>query len=268
MSRQSQSTPKFSTDTIAFLKKAARQKRGDWLEKNQAEYDSVLREPLTHLAETVIRELSPLAPDYHFPKRGLGRLKRSANRVAEQGVSLYKNWLSYSAARPRVSRFEHHPNLFFLINSEDAKDPVLVAGGLYMPSSQQTRKIREAIAHDASAFDLLFESKDFSKRFPGGFSKEKTSTRPPRGFDPNHERLDWLKLQAFFVWKPYSKKEYASAGFAKLVAEDFKQILRLNRLLEKVVIGKGLAAPKKARRSTSLLENLESIEASRRPMDF
>lgn len=258
---------KFSRKTIAFLEKAGRQKRTDWLEKNQEEYDEVLRSPLMHLADIVHRELRALAPDYHFPRKGIGRLKRPSHAVKERGGKLFKNWMTYSAARPRVSRFEHNPNLFFLINSEDKKDPILVAGGLYMPSSQQIRKIREAIAKDASAFDRLFSSKEFKKRFPEGFSEDKKSKRPPRGFDPEHKRIEWLKLQAFFVWRRYSVKEFSSADFPRLVSQDFKQILRFNRLLEAILLGGGLPT-RVTQPKSSLLKRLENFPAPRREVDF
>lgn len=260
--------PKFSAKTIEFLKKAGREKRVNWLEKNQGDYDLLLREPLTHLATTVKEEISSLAPDYHYPQKGLGRLKRPANRVAERGGGLYKNWIHYSAARPRQSRFETNPNLFFLINTEDKDDPVLVAGGLYMPSSRQTKAIREAIARDASPFEKLFADKDFKRCFRGGFSLEKSATRPPRGFDPAHPKIDWLKLQAFFVWRPYSMKEFSSPKFAEIVVKDFKQILRLNRLLEKALVNRPVETSREVNRSKGLLDRLEGIERIERQMDF
>jgi uncharacterized protein (DUF2461 family) len=177
--------------------------------------------------------------------------------------------MTYSASRPRTSRFEHNPNLFFLINSEDEKDPVLVAGGLYMPSSKQTRAIREAIANDTTAFDLLFKTKEFSRRFPGGFSIEKSSTRPPRGFDVNHPKMNWLKLQAFFVWRSYTKKEFSSKAFASIVAEDWKQILRLNRILEQILQGQPrIQSPAIPPRSRSVLDKLEEIGSFHQKMDF
>ncbi len=262
-------TPRFSNKTIAFLKKASEQKNPNWLDRNRDEYERVLLVPLNHLAKTLACELNPIAPDYHFPKKGLGRIKRPANRVAERGGGLFKSWMTYSASRPRTSRFEHNPNLFFFINSEDSKDPVLVAGGLYMPSSQQVRRIRESIANDASAFDQLFKTKTFSSRFPGGFSNERISQRTPRGFDPNHPRMEWLRLQAFFVWRAYTRKEFASREFPSLVAKDWKQILRLNRLLEKALQSQSFAKiPEKSLNHSSLVEKLEEIETIRPKMDF
>jgi uncharacterized protein (TIGR02453 family) len=265
-------SPKFSKATIEFLKKASRQKNPDWLDKNRESYQKLIQLPLQNLARQLKADLARAAPGYHFPQKGIGRIKRSSIKAQEYG-SLYKGYVSYSASRPAESRFDHNPNLFFLIQHDDEDgDNVLVAGGLYMPSSRQVRAIREAIARDASAFDRLFASKNFAAQFPGGFSKEKTSSRPPRGFDPVHPRMDWLKLQAFFVWRSYKMREFQSADFPKRVARDFKEILRLNELLEKALAGTLASAtkPKKASKSrTSSLETrLEEIDLPRRPMDF
>lgn len=258
---------RFSLKSISFLKTAGRQKSKNWLEKHQAEYDKLVLAPLRNLARHLKAEIGGLAPDYNFPQKGIGRLKRTASSVARSGGGPYRDWLTYSAARPRVSRFEHNPNLFFMINTEDEQDPILVAGGLYMPSSRQTRALRESLANDGSAFEQLFASKSFSRRFPGGFSDEKISSRLTRGYDPAHPRMNWLRLQAFFVWRPYSRREFYSADFPRIVADDWRQILRLNRLLELALNGTRIERPSEVSGS-KLLDRLDEISAVRRPPDF
>jgi uncharacterized protein (TIGR02453 family) len=272
MSKNSLSSHRFSKNTIEFLKKASRQKSPIWLDKNRTDYEKHLQLPLQNLAQQLKTKLAAKASAYHFPQKGIGRIKRSTIKAREYG-SLYKDYVSYNASRPSGSRFDHNPNLFFLIQTDDPDgDNVLVAGGLYMPSSRQVRAVRETIAQDASAFDRLFASKSFASRFPGGFSKEKSSSRAPRGFDPQHPRMDWLKLQAFFVWRSYTMKEFQSAEFPDLVAADFTQILRLNELLEKAIAGILTRAPKpskaKPSQSSSLESRLDELELPRREMDF
>ena len=264
MRKPTATPPHFSDATLKFLIKANRQRNPNWLDRNREEYEEVLQKPLTFLAKTLKTELASVTAGYHFPQKGLGRLKRPAHRVKENGGSLYKDWMSYSARRPSDSRFDHNPSLFFLINPDDQDDPMLIAGGLYMPSSRQLRSIREAIADDASAFDSLFADKEFRKIFKGGFSRERTASRPPRGFDPQHPRLDWLKLQGYFVWRGYSKKEFSSPKFPLLVAKHCRQIVRLNELLEKALQGR---LPKAAPALVDRFEILDT-EAPQRPMDF
>ena len=257
---------KFSNKTIDFLKKAGRQKKETWLEKNREEYEQVLLAPMQHLAATLKKELSPIAQDYNFPQKGISRMKRSAMSVAERGGGIFKNWVNYSASRPRTSLFEHNPNIFFLINSEDEKDPILLAGGLYMPSSRQMRALREVISIDASAFERLFATKEFKASFPDGFSDERKSTRVPRGYDANHPKIEWIKLQGFFVWKPYSRREFGSADFAKRVATDARQILRLNKIMEQVLSGRTITEKKEA--IAERLEKIEKTSATLHTFDF
>ncbi len=260
--------PKFSAKTLKFIEKASRQKNPNWLEKHRDEYQNLLQLPLQHLARHLKSKLGPQVPDYHFPQKGIGRLKRSALR-AQDNQGIFKDWVSYSASRPRTSRFEHNPNLFFLIQTDDDEgDFVLTAGGLYMPSSKQTRAIREAIAQDATPFDRLFATKSFSSRFQGGFSQERTAVRPPRGFDPQHPRIDWLKLQAFFVWKSYSVREFSSTQFADLVLQDFAQVVKLNALLDLAVSGRWSTLQNKTPNLKKSQLTLDEIEAPRHVMDF
>lgn len=261
----------FNRHTLGFIEKAARQKRPDWLEKNRKEYEKRVLRPLQGFVSTVKQKILPIAPGYHFPQKGIGRLKRSARKAREYGAP-FRDYVSYSASRPSESRFDKNPSLFFLLHPFDEDgDEVLIAGGLYMPSSRQVRAVREAIAKDASAFEELFASKAFNSRFPGGFCREKVSSRPPRGFDKEHPRMDWLKLQAFFVWRSYEKTEFISKGFADLVAKDFTQIVRMNELLEKAVKGTlpGNERVKRNKKSSDdVLSRIEDVVAPRRQFDF
>lgn len=263
---------KFSRQTVRFLLKAGRQRHPTWLERNREEYERVLQLPLQRLANHLKSAISPIAPGYHFPTKGLGRLRRPAHRVAEHGGGLYRSWMHYSASIPSGSRFDHNPNLFFMIDPHDKAEGILVAGGLYMPSSRQLRAIREAIAEDASAFDRLFADRHFSRAFKGGFSDERIATRPPRGFDPAHPRMGWLKLQAYFVWKPYSWREFQSLKFPEIVERDWRQVLRLNELLHLAIQGRLPRAPQKVlstkQANRQLADRLIDLDVSARKMDF
>jgi uncharacterized protein (TIGR02453 family) len=221
---------KFSKNTLDFLVKAGKQKNPKWLENNLEEYEAVLRGPFIALAEQVKFALQPLARDYHFPSKGLARIKRPDFKVAG-GQSQYKDWISMIASRPSKSRFESHPHLFFgLFPNEDHK--ILIAGGLWQPTSQQTRLIRQAISADSKPFHQLFSDRQFKACFKNGFRMEDFSSRTPRGFSENHKDIAWIKLKKFVVYKVISVKDFSSPKFGDAVVKDFKQALRLNSLLD------------------------------------
>ena len=110
-----------------------------------------------------------------------------------------------------------------------------MAGGLFMPSGPQLKKVRNAIAQDAQPFHALFADPAFKARFKVDFSREEVASRAPWGFDPDHPDMEWLKLKRFLVVKKLSTAEFTSADLVPAVAEDFKQLIRLNRLLEDVL---------------------------------
>lgn len=224
---------RFSKHTLEFLKKAGKQKNPLWLDKNINDYEKHVRLPFIELAEKIKIQLKPMAPDYHFPSKGLARIKRPAFKVAG-GQAQFKDWISMIASRPSKSRFESNPHLFFGIFPNE-KDSIIIAGGLWQPSSQQTRLIREAIYKNSELFHDLFKDPKFKSRFKNGFYKAETSIRVPRGFSKEHKDINWIMLKRFVVYKIITLKEFSSPQLSNSIVKDFRQALRLNQLLDKAI---------------------------------
>jgi uncharacterized protein (TIGR02453 family) len=226
---------KFSKQTLPFMTEAGKKTDPTWLDKNQESYETLVRQPFIDLAERLKTSLQSSVPDYHFPTKGIGRIKKNANKIV-RGSTCYKSWLSISIAKPSESRFERNPHLFFgILHNIPPYMGVVVAGGLFMPSGPQLKKMREAIAKDARPFHALFADPAFKSRFKTNFSRENVASRPPRGFDPNHPDMDWLMLKNFLVVKTLSDTKFTSSNLVPSVVEDFKQLIRLNRLIEKAI---------------------------------
>lgn len=88
------------------------QKQAEWLDKRDTEYQRLIRLPLLALADALRYKLMAEARGYHFPLRGIGRIKKPSNRVA-QGGAHFKDWISYIVTRPSENRYEKNPLLFF-----------------------------------------------------------------------------------------------------------------------------------------------------------
>lgn len=133
---------KFTSRTLPFLIEAGQQIDPNWLEENHAAYEAHVRGPFIDLAERLKTALQPIVPDYHFPVKGIGRIKKTANHVVSGGPSC-KDWLSISISKPSESRFERNPHLFFgILPNIPPYRGVVVAGGLFMPSGPQLKKVR------------------------------------------------------------------------------------------------------------------------------
>jgi uncharacterized protein (TIGR02453 family) len=228
-------TSSFSNETIPFLTEAGQKTDPHWLDAHADRYEKFVKKPFIDLAAGLKAELQPLLPDYHFPTQGIGRIKKTANKIVD-GMPCYKDWLSISASVPPASRFERNPHLFFgILPNIQPYMGVVVAGGLFMPSSPQLKKMRMAIADDASAFHALFADAAFKKRFKANFSRDQVAARAPRGYDASHPDVDWLMLKSFLVRKNISAEQFTSPALLESVVEDFKQLARLNRLMESVL---------------------------------
>ena len=107
-----------------------------------------------------------------------------------------------------------------------------------MPSGPQLKKVRSAIAADSEPFHRLFNDRTFKAQFKTGFILTNSASRVPRGFDADHPDLNWIKLKNFLVQKKIPLTEFTSMGLLDHIAEDFKQLLRLNRLIEDVLDSK------------------------------
>ena len=101
-----------------------------------------------------------------------------------------------------------------------------------MPSADQTKHIRKWIDQDPSLLEALFKDKDFKKRFPD-FGDERVLKTKPRDYPIDHPKFDWLRLSGWYVWRPFTKKEFFSPKFHEILIEDWKQILRLNQILDR-----------------------------------
>ncbi len=228
-------TSHFSNETIPFLTEAGQKTDPHWLDAHADDYDKLVKKPFIDLAVGLKAELQPLLPDYHFPTQGIGRIKKTANKIVD-GMPCYKDWLSISASIPSASRFERNPHLFFgILPNIQPYMGVVVAGGLFMPSSPQLKKMRMAIADDASAFHALFSDAAFKIRFKTNFSRDQVAARVPRGYDASHPDVDWLMLKSFLVKKNISAAQFTSPKLLVSLVEDFSQLARLNRLIETVL---------------------------------
>lgn len=217
------------------MREAGSQTENQWLEDHEADYEQHLRGPFVALVEKLKDTLSNSATDYHFPSRNLAKIKRMANRVA-QGEPVNKDWVSVSASRPQISRFERYPHLFFgILPDEEEWKGIFITGGLFMPTSAQMKKVRLGIAKNGEPFHKLFADAKFKKNFPDGFSKRQTGVRTPLGFDADHPDIEWLKLKSFMVERKVTMAEFTSPAFFDNVAADFQQLLKLNRLLESIL---------------------------------
>ena len=103
-----------------------------------------------------------------------------------------------------------------------APGEVFVGGGLWMPQSEALTRVRGAIAAKPERWKKAVATKNFLAHF-GGLEGE-SLTRPPRGFDPNHELIADLKRKSFVATRMSSERAAQSSDFAPDVAASFRTL--------------------------------------------
>jgi hypothetical protein len=127
-----------------------------------------------------------------------------------------------------------------------------MGGGLDSASSRQIKQMRAWMATDAKPLDKVLKSKQFITEFPDGLKKDKILKTLPRHDPPTHKRIEWLRLQAYDVTRPVSRKELYSSELKDLVLENWKQTLRLNEVLYEALADQSLMIdPSNARADAS-----------------
>ena len=222
------SIPRFSKKTIDFLTAAGQQTSVDWLKEHKREHEDYVIQPLSALADYLSENLRSVgaARGYRFPSTGFGRLRRPKSKVGP-GDPAYRSWVHLRASRPSKSLFDENPGLYCYVSS----DRLFAGGGLYDASSRQIKQIRGWLAEDPKELRSLLASKAFARVFPRGLETGKVLKTFPRGYAQDHRRIEWLRLQAYYVTQKFSKKEFYAEGFKDLVLANWTQTLRLNELL-------------------------------------
>lgn len=73
----------------------------------------------------------------------------------------------------------------------------MIAGGIYMPSSEELQRIRRALASDVGSFNRILADKTFTRYF-GQMQGDKLKTAP-KGFASDHPAIELLKHKQFMA---------------------------------------------------------------------
>ena len=200
-------------ETVDFLKKLEKNNDRDWFNTNK---DAFVRANDNVIAVTgeLISRIAKFDPAIVGidPKSCVFRIYRDVRFSKDK--SPYKiNLGAFVAPGGKKAMlpgyyFHVQPKMFFS------------AAGKHMPDNSELLKIRNHIASNTKDFFKIVEAKKFRDRF-GEFHGDRL-TKPPKGFDPNHPAVEYLKLKSFTVGEEFTEKEALAKDYPKMLAESFK----------------------------------------------
>jgi uncharacterized protein (TIGR02453 family) len=215
--------PGFPHQGLTFLRQLRRHNDRAWFQAHREDYERHVREPMTELVTALGGVLQGFAPELVTdPKRAIYRIHRDVRFSADK--SPYKTQVAATFG-PRGLPKHAGAGLYFHVEP----DEVLVAGGVYMPGTAELRAIRAHVAEHSGELEQIVRRRPFRRLF-GGLTGEKLS-RAPKGYEPDHPAIEWLRYKQYLAWLERPARTACSAELFPLVVEAFVAMMPLIRFL-------------------------------------
>lgn len=208
----------FDAAALKFLRELARNNNREWFNARKARYESGVRDPFLRLIGDLAEPLARISPHFRADPRPSGgsmfRIYRDTRFANDK--SPYKTWLG---ARLFHERARHVQAPLFYIHIQPGNS--FAGGGLWHPESPALKRIRDFLVDNPATWKKAARSPAFRKRFALGGD---ALSRPPAGYDPQHELIEDLKRKDFVASRELTDAEVMSPRLRALVLHTFKGI--------------------------------------------
>ena len=215
----------FSAELVRFLNELTANNNREWFQANKARYEDEVRGPALDFIAAFSVPLADFAPCFvAMPKKVGGSLMRPYRDVRfSKDKTPYKTNVGIQF-RHELGKDVHAPGYYFHIDPEQ----VFLAAGTWRPDSDFLSRIRERIAARPKDWTHVIKDRKFTRRFELSGT---ALTRPPRGFDKNHEHIEDLKRKDFIAVTELAHADLQSSKFIKDVERSFRAAEPLMRFL-------------------------------------
>jgi uncharacterized protein (TIGR02453 family) len=219
----------FNAQTIGFLKELAANNNREWFGKNKSRYEELVLDVALRFIQSMQDPLAVIAP--HFvatPTRVGGSLMRvyRDTRFSNNKIP-YKTNIGIQF-RHELAKDVHSPGYYVHIEP----DSVFLGAGMWRPDSEPLRRIRERITAKPAEWQRTIGDSGFKRHFKLG---GESLTRPPRGFDKDHEYIDDIKRKSFIAVKDMDVNACLNPRFQQRVETAFKSATPYVRFLCRAV---------------------------------
>jgi uncharacterized protein (TIGR02453 family) len=211
-------------DLTQFLSELSENNNRPWFIMNKPRYD-ILREEFLAVVTEVIRELSKFDKQVAAcdPKKAMFRINRDIRFSHDK--TPYKTHFSAGIA-PKDKRRPSAaggPTYYFHI---EGNGKLHFGAGEYLPPAPRLKAIRAHVVNDATGFAKMLKNKQLRATY-GDLEQVDKLQRPPKGVDPQHPLVEYLKLKSFFAWTEVDLALNAPDKLVPQLAQGFKDAFAL-----------------------------------------
>ena len=220
-------------DLTQFLTELSENNNRPWFIMNKPRYD-ILRAEFLDVVTELIGELGkfdPLVAGCN-PKKAMFRINRDIRFSNDR--SPYKTRFS-AGITPNDKRRPSAGGGSTYYFQIEGNGTLGFGVGEYLPPPERLRAIRENVVNDATGFAKLLKNKQLRATYHDLLDEDKLQ-RPPKGFDPAHQHVEYLKLKSFFVWTEVKLEVNAPEKLVPQLARAFKDASPLVNWLRSVEV--------------------------------
>jgi uncharacterized protein (TIGR02453 family) len=202
--------------TLKFLKALKKNNNKPWFDKHRSDYEAAkvdftgFVEKLIQLQSKNDKTISHLkAKDCTF------RINRDVRFSKDK--TPYKANMGASINKGGKKSFGTAGYYFHLQPGES-----FIGGGLYVPSPDELRKVRQEIDYNLADFKKIITNKKFKSLY-GDFDrgKEYILTRVPKGYEPDNPAAEYLKFKSYITFFHIKDTELTSKDLVKKTIQAF-----------------------------------------------
>lgn len=218
-------------DLTQFLTELSENNTRPWFLWNKPRYD-ILRTEFEETVTELIKALTRFDKQVAAcnPKKAMFRIHRDTRFSKDK--TPYKTRFSAGITPHDKRRPSAGGGSTYYFHIE--RDGTLGFGvGEYLPPAPRLKAIREHVVNDATGFAKVLKNKHLRATYNDMLEEDKLQ-RPPKGFDPDHPHVDYLKLKSFFVWTEVKLDLNAPDQLVPRLAQGFQDAYALVSWLRSV----------------------------------
>ncbi len=216
-------------EALQFIDDLKANNNTEWMHANKKRYENFKKDYHAMIANLLL-EMKPLDKNLELLeiKNCTFRINRDIRFSKDK--SPYKTnigmWLSTNKNRKNSPGYYIHYE----------KGASFIAGGVWCPEVEELKKIRKEIEFFHEDLLAIVENKNFKSGFEA-LSREENNVlkKAPKGYDPNHEAIEFLKLKSFTASQKIDDKLFTDKDLSKKLAEKLIVLKPLNEFLNRAL---------------------------------
>lgn len=219
----------FKPETLVFLEELAANNNRDWFKEHKSRYEEQVLDVALRFIQSMQEPLAEIAPRFvaQATRMGGSLMRVYRDTRFSKNKQPYKTNIGIQF-RHEQAKDVHAPGYYLHIDTEQ----VFLGVGMWRPDAEPLRGIRERIAAKPAEWKRTISDPLFRRHFSLG---GESLSRPPRGFDKDHELIEDIKRKSFIAVKDMQQSECLSPQFQRKVETAFKAGTPFMRFLCKAV---------------------------------